>query len=44
MKKENYDYTVKYYDYIDMVKRLEIRVKKLERKTKINNLLTILGD
>lgn len=44
METKDKDYTIKLYDYMKEYCKWDSLIKKSERKTKINNLLTILGD
>lgn len=43
-KDRDKDYTIGIYDYMESYMKWEFLIKKKQRKTKINNLLTILGD
>lgn len=44
METKDKDYTIKMYDYMKECRKWDSLIKKHKRKTKINNLLTILGD
>ena len=47
METKDKDYTIEIYDFMktyNNVKEWEIFIKRKKRKTKINNLLNILGD
>lgn len=44
METKNKDHIIKLYDYMKEYSKWHSLIRKSERKTKINNLLTILGD